>query len=135
MARAVIAGLIFILAASTASAAPVSRMPPNIGDVENQEIAYANGQYAKDLESAGKKALAYLNAHASDVAKPALVLDIDETSLRNLEQLESSQFGYFPKVGCGGTPKHRPENLPSPCGADAPASSQSVAGTSQKAPT
>ena len=60
-----------------------------------------------------------MNAHAKNAAKPALVLDIDETSLRNLEQLEASQFGYFPTAGCGGAPKHRPAKLPSPCGAEA----------------
>jgi len=58
MAKAVIAGLIVALTASTAIAAPAAKMPPNIGEVENQEIAYARSQYTKDLYSAGKRAMA-----------------------------------------------------------------------------
>lgn len=94
--------------------------PTNIGDLEAKVLAYANGgQYDRDLATKGREAMAWLNTFANRVTKPALVLDIDETSLRNLEELEASQFGYFPQAGCSGSPGHRPDKLPAPCGSKA----------------
>ena len=48
-----------------------------------------------------------MERRAPDVAKPALVLDIDETSLSNWLEIEQNDFGYIPGGPCilqAGTP-------------------------------
>jgi hypothetical protein len=58
-------------------------------------IAYhESGQYESDLQSVDQAAETYLDAHASATGrtKPALVLDIDETSLSNWTGLVASGF-------------------------------------------
>lgn len=83
---------------------------PNLGLVKKDLLAYrASGAYAAELASKALEAETYVLARASQVRNPALVLDIDETSLSNWEQLLANDFGYFPQGGCDFLPK-------GPCG-------------------
>ena len=83
----------------------------NLGLVKADLLAYGtNGAYASDLATAVGAAETCVLARASQVRNPALVLDIDETSLSNWEQLVANDFGYFAQGGCDFLPK-------GPCGA------------------
>ena len=97
--------------------APTLASPANLGELTQQLRIYADdGEYERDLKAAGDQALEYLNAHSKSVQRPALVLDIDETSLSNLKQLEASQFSYFPGAPCDDHAALQ-INRPLPCGA------------------
>ena len=82
---------------------------PNLGLAKADLLAYGNGAYANDLATAVNAAEAYVLARAPRVGHPALVLDIDETSLSNWVQLVANDFGYFAQGGCDFLPK-------GPCG-------------------
>jgi predicted secreted acid phosphatase len=84
--------------------------PPNLGDLKNQILEYQQyGEYDRDLAAVTAQATAYIDAHAADAPKPALVLDIDETSLSNWTEIKADDFGYFAKGECGVLPE-------GPCG-------------------
>jgi len=95
-----------------ASMQPAAKSAPaNLGELKTALREYHDsGRYARDLEAVDARALDYVRAHASSVAKPALVLDIDETSLSNWEQMQADDFGYFVDGACDHLPK-------GPCGA------------------
>jgi hypothetical protein len=93
--------------------------PINLGDVnpqdtafiaalKPQEIAYYHNGYQQDLAAVGAAAQDWLKWRAPYVAKPALVLDIDETSLSNWPEMLANNFAYIvggpcllPKGPCG----------------------------------
>jgi predicted secreted acid phosphatase len=52
-----------------------------------------------DFKTVIDQAAAYIEAHKS-VAKPAIVLDIDETSLSNWEEIEQDDFGFLASGNC-----------------------------------
>ena len=83
--------------------------PPNLGDLKTQaEAYYANG-YQQDLQTVGAAAQDWIRWRAPQVAKPTLVLDIDETSLSNWPEIKANDFGYIVEGPC---------RLPhGPCGA------------------
>jgi acid phosphatase len=87
--------------------------PLNLGQLKLQLYFYAcSGAYDSDLNKVFSDARTYLEKRASEVSKPALVLDIDETSLSNLPQELSTDFGYIPNIPnpkCAALPK-------GPCG-------------------
>jgi acid phosphatase len=63
-----------------ASPAPV----PNIYDVQRAIDEYVDsGRYAAEVDAVVSQALAWLETRAPSVRKPAIVLDVDETSLSN----------------------------------------------------
>jgi predicted secreted acid phosphatase len=68
-----------------------------------------SGAYESDMSKVTAAAQAYVATRAAQVSKPALVLDIDETSLTNLPQMLADDFGYVEKGSC--------DHLPmGPCG-------------------
>ena len=72
--------------------------PLNLGQLKNQLYFYAcSGAYDRDLNKVAGKAQAYVAMRAAQVAKPALVLDIDETSLSNLPVELADDFAYLPQ--------------------------------------
>jgi len=82
----------------------------NLGELKTALREYHDsGRYEHDLAAVDARAAAYVHAHAHDAAKPALVLDIDETSLSNFEQLLADDFGYIESGPCDNLPK-------GPCG-------------------
>ena len=90
-----------------------SAQPPNIDALKQQLLAYkSSGDYERGLAAVAARAQAYVEAHAAGVTKPALVLDIDETSLSNWPRIVADDFGYIPSGACNRLPK-------GPCGAKA----------------
>lgn len=88
-----------ILVAAIATAARAG--PPNLGDLKGELVAYhESGAYESDLWAVDAEAMAYLVERAHKVKKPALVLDIDETSLSNWEVLVADDFGYLSRISC-----------------------------------
>src|SRR5436305_1293492 len=63
-----------------------SSEPANVGDAKIAALAYHDsGTYDRDLRKVAEAAGHWLANRATAVTKPALVLDIDETSLSNWE--------------------------------------------------
>jgi acid phosphatase len=84
--------------------------PLNLGQLKNQLYFYAcSGAYDSDLDKVLAEAKAYVEMRAAQVAKPAIVLDIDETSLSNLPLELIDDFAYLSGIDC--TP-----DLKRPCG-------------------
>lgn len=85
--------------------------PPNLGDLKAEALAYKQyGGYDRDLAAVAAEAQAYLDTHLANARRPAIVLDIDETSLSNWDEIKANDFGFLPAGDCS----HLPEG---PCGA------------------
>ncbi len=79
----------------------------NVGDAEIQATAYhaaaADGgpsRYQQDQATVGEAAIAYLKQRVGATTRPAIVLDIDETSLDNWAQIQANNYGYIPEGEC-----------------------------------
>lgn len=84
--------------------------PLNLGQLKNRIYFYiCSGGYDTDLNKVTAAARAYVERRAAQVAKPALVLDIDETSLSNLPLEMVDDFAFIHGIKC--TP-----DLKAPCG-------------------
>ena len=113
---AVVAGL--ALAGCTArpsaqsASASATTAPANLDDLRTQIYDYeGSGRYARDVAAVLSSAQAFVAQRAAQVNKPALVLDIDETSLSNWPALRANQLNWIANGPC---------NLPaSPCGMNA----------------
>ena len=95
--------LIAILATPWAWAEPSVRAElgiPNLGVAKRQvRDYYRNGGYRRDLQSVAQEAQSYLEQNLPRYAllKPALVLDIDETSISNLEHFQRYDMAFLPQ--------------------------------------
>jgi predicted secreted acid phosphatase len=68
--------------------------PANIGDAIAAAAAYHDdGQYDRDLALVANAAAQWVSQRASEVTKPAVVFDIDETALANWEVIKRDNFG------------------------------------------
>jgi acid phosphatase len=77
----------------------------NLGQLKAQLYFYAcAGGYDADMNKVLADAKAYVEKRAGEVSKPAIVLDIDETSLSNMPQELANDFGYFPDGSCDRLP-------------------------------
>ncbi len=73
----------------------------NLGDEKADLLEYQrSGRYMRDIATASGKAQEFVAAHPLNVPKPALVLDIDETSLSNWKAMKIDDFGYIPNGPC-----------------------------------
>lgn len=109
---AVLLSLLFLgarpLVAATGDCTKPSALPPsqtgqprNLGGLKSQLMYYeCSGAYFRDVKRQIDKAISYVTKHARDVAKPAIVLDIDETSLSNWEEMKSNDFGLIETGPC-----------------------------------
>jgi HAD superfamily, subfamily IIIB (Acid phosphatase) len=91
------------------------RIPPseapvlNIDKHKKQLLAYQAGSYMDDIALVIADARAYVERRASEVKNPAVVFDLDETSLSNWENLKENNFGFIkagpcteePNMACG----------------------------------
>jgi predicted secreted acid phosphatase len=75
--------------------------PLNVGQLKFQlrDYRYCGG-YDDDFASKVAEAKAYVQRRAPEVEHPALVLDIDETSLSNWLEIEQDDFAYIPGGPC-----------------------------------
>lgn len=89
---------------------PQAPPPPlNIDKIKDVLLAYQAENYDADVAAVFAAARAYIEGRAGQVSKPALVLDIDETSLSNWSNLKANNFGFIADGAC--------DRLPSgPCG-------------------
>jgi predicted secreted acid phosphatase len=72
----------------------ISSQPANVGDAKITALAYHDsGAYDRDLGIVANEAEHWLETHTAGIAKPALVLDIDETALSNWEVIKLDDFG------------------------------------------
>ena len=69
--------------------------PANVGRAVHAAMAYHDsGAYAADLERVGKAALACLATSANQGNKSVIVLDVDETSLSNWQEMKRLNLGF-----------------------------------------
>lgn len=88
-------------------------VPVNVGDAASAATAYHNsGAYEREFTSVIQEASEWVRLRAAHVSRPALVLDIDETSLSNWPEMAANQFAYFREGRCDTLPK-------GPCGVEA----------------
>jgi acid phosphatase len=74
--------------------------PLNIGKVKTQLNKYHAGNYDYDVAAVLSDARIYLERRAKQVARPAVVLDIDETSLTNWPNLKADDYGFLSDIKC-----------------------------------
>jgi acid phosphatase len=87
--------------------------PLNLGELKLQVLRYAcSGEHDRAIAEVLATAQAYVVQRAGEVTRPALVLDIDETSLSNWREIFANDFGYIPDGPCDALPK-------GPCGVHA----------------
>jgi hypothetical protein len=109
-ARAVSAALVLTLgifgpAAAECPAVPEPQIPKaftplNIDAVKALLRTYHTYVYMTDIARAFAVARAYVERRVGEVEKPAVVLDIDETSLTNWQNLDLNDFGFIPNGTC-----------------------------------
>src|SRR3954447_16338350 len=91
-------------------ASSVIGQPANVGDAKTAATAYhASGAYGRDLALVASEAGAWIVRRAPEVSHPALVLDIDDTSLTNWEVIRADDFGRIINGPCTALPQ-------GPCG-------------------
>ena len=81
--------------------------PPNIDGLKAQLRYYkCSGAYERDFKQVIDQAISHLVKRAAELAKenqgikPAIVLDIDETSLSNWAELQADDFGFIVNGPC-----------------------------------
>jgi hypothetical protein len=75
--------------------------PLNLGELKLQLSDYkCSGQYDREVADTLAAAQAYVDMRASQVNHPAIILDIDETSLSNWPEMIANDYGYIPSGAC-----------------------------------
>jgi predicted secreted acid phosphatase len=93
-------------------AAPPAPATLNLGPIKDMLVEYHQNFYDADVAAVFESAQKYVEQYANDAKRPALVLDIDETSLTNWPNLHADDFGFVPDGSC--------DELPAgPCGFNA----------------
>jgi len=104
MRRAPVLLLLLALAGGGCAGAPRAGGPPATPDlpaaVRQVEEYIGSGRYAAEVARVVAQARAYLEERAGAVAKPAIVLDIDETSLSNWTAYRLNGWGRIVNGGC-----------------------------------
>jgi len=76
----------------------------NVGDAKIAALNYkSSGQYDRDLATVASDAQSWVAQRATAVTRPALVLDIDETSLSNWPVIQRDDFGFIAGGPCDRT--------------------------------
>jgi hypothetical protein len=84
---------------------PVLAQPPNVGEAKIAATDYHNsGAYDRDIIAVTAEASAWIRERAPQVERPALVLDIDDTSLSNWEVIMADDFGRIFSGPCDSLP-------------------------------
>ena len=87
-------------AAPLPRAMSAARQATNLAFFKQHLIRYRCTRYDADLARVDRAAAAWIARRAPRVAKPALVLDIDETSLSNWAVMVHNDFAYFREGDC-----------------------------------
>jgi len=89
--------------------------PQNIDNLKKQLIYYRCNAYENDIARVLAAAEKWVAARAPQVSNPAIVLDIDETSLLNWPRILEDDFAYIGSIPFLKLPdgaKDRPANIP-----------------------
>lgn len=73
---------------------------PNLDLIKLRAVYYRCTQYEADIAAVLREAREWVAERAPQVSKPAIVLDIDETSLSNWTRIYRDQFAYFANGPC-----------------------------------
>jgi HAD superfamily, subfamily IIIB (Acid phosphatase) len=73
---------------------------PNLGLLKLQLLQYRCSKYDEELRVVLSEAGNWIKDRAGAVSKPAVVLDVDETSLSNWERIYRNDFGYVLYGAC-----------------------------------
>jgi predicted secreted acid phosphatase len=90
---------------------PPPAPPLNIDNVKALLLEYHQMYYDLDIAAVFKSAQKFVDQNAAQVKRPALVLDIDETSLTNWPNVLANNFGFIAGGSCDALPN-------GPCGFD-----------------
>ena len=74
--------------------------PLNIDLIKQQLLYYRCAHYDSEVAAVYSDAQRWVQARAPQVSKPAVVLDIDETSLSNWTRIKRDDFAYIPNGPC-----------------------------------
>ena len=86
-------------------ASPIDPVDPvNINTIKKQLKDYQAGNYEYDIGAVLADARIYVERRVTQVTKPAVVLDIDETSLSNWPNIKADDFGFINNVQCSTDP-------------------------------
>lgn len=89
------------IATALSACATVSSQPTNVGLAKLAAIKYHDsGDYMGDVARAAAPANDWLRQRAQQVARAALVLDVDDTALTNWPVIVANDFGRFPTGPC-----------------------------------
>jgi hypothetical protein len=109
-----------------ADCTPPTQLPPseagqprNLSGLKSELNYYqCSGAYLRDITRVIDEAIAYVTKRAKEGGKLAIVLDIDETSLSNWDEMKANDFGLIENGSCNLTkPDASGQPLPdSPCG-------------------
>jgi HAD superfamily, subfamily IIIB (Acid phosphatase) len=84
----------------------------NLDLLKRQALNYkCFGEYDRDIAKVIAEAKAYVERRAGEVKNPALVLDIDETSVSNWVEISTNDFGFILEGDCSLKPRF-------PCGSN-----------------
>jgi len=111
MTRSFLLATGLLLSAALTPLAAYAEQPANVGDAIMAASAYHDsGDYQHDFDTVIGQARHWVFERAPKVHKPAIVLDIDETTLSNWDEIRADNFGYIASGPCDALPK-------GPCGA------------------
>lgn len=97
--------LSLLLAASIATSGDAQSKIPNLGDLKIRLKEYKqSGAYEREVAAVMSRARQYIERRAPKVQKPAIVLDVDETSLFSWIEMVANDFGYVPAGPCDALP-------------------------------
>jgi hypothetical protein len=74
--------------------------PLNIDLIKQQLLQYRCTHYDTEVAAVFSDARQWVQTRASQVSKPAIVLDIDETSLSNWTRIKRDDFAYIRNGAC-----------------------------------
>jgi acid phosphatase len=74
--------------------------PLNIDLIKQQLLLYRCTHYDAEVAAVFSEAQRWIQTRAPQVSRPAIVLDIDETSLSNWTRIKRDDFGYIPNGPC-----------------------------------
>ena len=95
-ARAAAVVVLFALGAACSTTAPAPAPVPSLVEAKRQVAEYvASGRYDADLAAVVAEAKTYLARRLAGTARPAIVLDVDETALSNLPWLRANDYGWI----------------------------------------
>lgn len=77
--------------------------PENIDFLKRRLLYYRCTSYDQDVAEVLKTARGWIDGRAAQVQHPAVVLDIDETSLLNWPRIYLDDYAYIPNATCPGT--------------------------------